>query len=155
MPRNIVVRRSGIHGKGVFAARDLPAGKPLLPYRGRLLTHEQADARYGDDYDSGHTFLFTLNDSYVIDANFEGNSARWINHSCDPNCEAMVVESADGDPAHDRVVIQTLRPIRAGEELCYNYGITLAVRHSPRLKRLWPCHCGTRNCSGTLLQPKR
>lgn len=155
MPRSILVHRSAIHGNGVFASRDLPAEKSLIQYRGRLLTHEQADDRYDGTLDSGHTFLFTLNDDYVIDANFEGNAARWINHSCDPNCRAVALESADANPARDRVMIETLRPIKAGEELTYDYGITLDVRHTERMKRIWACRCGSESCSGTMLKPKR
>lgn len=155
MTRRIVQRRSQIHGNGVFAARDIPAGTTLIEYRGRRLTHNQADRAYGGDVESGHTFLFTLNEKYLIDANVGGNVARWINHGCAPNCEALVVESDDGDPAKDRVVIDSIRAIRAGEELTYNYGITLEERHTPRLKAIWACRCGARKCTGTMLQPKR
>lgn len=155
MPRSIVVRRSAIHGNGVFAARDIPAGKSLIQYRGRLLTHAQADARYDGTLESGHTFLFTLNERYIIDANVDGNAARWINHSCDPNCQAVIVESADADPRRDRVMIEAVRDIAAGEELTYDYGITLDVRHTARMKRLWACRCGSAQCTGTLLKPKR
>ena len=155
MPRSIVVRRSAIHGNGVFAARDLPAETTVIQYRGRLLTHDEADDLYDGTLETGHTFLFTLNDQYVIDANTEGNSARWINHSCDPNCQAVTIEHADGDRARDRVVVETLRPVKAGEELTYDYGITLDVRHTERMKQIWACRCGKRNCSGTMLKPKR
>ncbi len=154
MSRRIAARRSPIHGNGVFALVDIPAEVELVEYRGRLLTHAQADRLYADNGDSGHTFLFTLNDRYVIDANHEGNIARWINHSCAPNCRALVEESADGDPRRDRVLIETLRPILAGEELSYDYGIVLTERYTPRLKAIWACRCGAPNCSGTLLKPK-
>jgi SET domain-containing protein len=155
MSRSILVRRSPIHGNGVFAAADLPAGQTLIQYRGRLLSHAQADRRFSGNVDTGHTFLFVLNSHYVIDASVDGNSARWINHSCAPNCEPMLHESRRQDPAADRIFIQTLRPVRAGEELTYNYGIELTVRHTARMKRLWACRCGARNCSGTILQDKR
>jgi hypothetical protein len=155
MKRRIVMRRSPIHGYGVFAARDLPKGITVLEYRGRRLTHAQADRLYGNDVESGHTFLFTLNERYLIDASVGGNLARWINHSCRPNCRAWVVEHPSGDPRRDRVVIETLRPIRRGEELTYDYGIELEQRHTPKLKRIWACRCGARGCTGTLLKPKR
>ena len=149
------VRASTIHGRGVFAARNLPPHHTLVEYRGRLLTHAQADASFNENVDSGHTFLFTLNDHYVIDAGVGGNSARWINHSCDPNCQAVVLESPRENPAGDRIVIQTIRAIQAGEELTYHYGIKLAIPHSKRFKCIWACHCGARNCTGTLLVQKR
>jgi SET domain-containing protein len=154
MSRRIVARRSPIHGNGVFAAADLPADATLIEYRGRLLTHKQADRLY-PGADTGHTFLFILNDSYVIDANVEGNVARWINHSCAPNCRAVLEEDAEGNKRRDRVLIETLRPIGAGEELTYDYSITLEERHTPRLKKIWECRCGAAQCTGTMLKPKR
>ena len=155
MPRKFTTRRSAIHGNGVFAAAPIAKGERIIQYKGKLRTHAQVDSAYGDDDETGHTFLFTLNDKYVIDANIDGNSARWINHSCAPNCESEIVEDPDGDPRRDRVFIEARRAIKAGEELTYNYGIVLAEPHTPALKKLWACRCGARNCTGTMLQPKR
>ncbi|MDT0496788.1 SET domain-containing protein-lysine N-methyltransferase [Algiphilus sp. W345] len=155
MPRSIIVRRSPIHGNGMFAARDLPAEYRLIQYQGRLLTHAQADRRYGGSIESGHTFLFTLNDHYVLDGNEGGNSARWMNHSCEPNCQAVLHEHPGRDRRRDRIFIETLRPVRAGEELVYDYGIVLDVPHTQRLKAIWTCRCGTETCAGTLLKPKK
>ena len=155
MVRRIERRRSCIHGNGVFAVTDLAQDTLLCQYAGRCIRHEEADARYGGTLDTGHTFLFTLNDEYVIDANRGGNIARWINHACAPNCQAQVVEHAGDDRRRDRIEIRALRDIAAGEELTYDYGIQLAVPHTARLKRLWACHCGAPGCSGTLLKPKR
>lgn len=155
MPNRIVTRRSPIHGNGVFAAADIPAGTRLIQYRGRLMTHAQSDEFYGDETDSGHTFLFSLNDDYVIDANRQGNGARWINHSCAPNCEAVLDEDPGGNRRRDRVFIESIRDIRQGEELTYNYGIVLEVPHTRAMKRIWACRCGAPQCTGTLLQPKR
>lgn len=155
MTRRIAARRSPIHGNGVFALIDIPKGVELIEYRGKLLTQAQADRKYANTSDSGHTFLFTLNEKYVIDANLDGSIARWINHSCAPNCKAFVHEHASGDPRKDRVIIESLRTLRAGEELTYDYGIVLEERLTPRLKEIWACRCGARNCCGTLLKPKR
>ncbi len=155
-PRSrIVQRRSPIHGNGVFAVTKLKKGEELVEYRGRVITHAQADRRYGGTVESGHTFLFTLNEKYLIDGNDGGNVARWINHSCAPNCKAYVHESDDGDLRKERVIIEALRDIAPGEELTYDYGITLEERHTPRLKAIWACKCGARNCTGTMLKPKR
>lgn len=153
--RKLKLRKSPIHGNGVFAATDIDAEVELIQYKGRLRTHAETDRMYDGSSDTGHTFLFTLNERYVVDANVDGNWARWINHSCDPNCSAAVVESANGDPRRDRVMIESIRPIRAGEELTYDYGITLDEPHTARLKRIWACRCGAANCSGTMLKPKR
>jgi len=155
MPKKIERRQSSIHGSGVFAIAPIAKGEKVVRYKGRVRTHAEVDADYGDEDESGHTFLFSLGDEYVIDANRDGNVARWINHSCNPNCEATQIEDAKGRQHKDRVHIHALRDIAAGEELSYNYGIVLAEAHTPALKKLWACHCGSARCTGTLLQPKR
>jgi SET domain-containing protein len=155
MARKILVRRSAIHGNGVFAAVDIPADTRLIEYKGRVMTHRQADSLYDGSSETGHTFLFTLNDKYILDANVDGNDARWINHGCDPNCTAVLEEDEKGRRSKDRVFIESGRAIKAGEELTYNYGITLEERQTPRLKEIWACRCGSRKCTGTMLQPKR
>ena len=114
MPRKIVARKSPIHGNGVFAAAPIRKGERVIEYKGRRRTHEEVDNDVGGDVDSGHTFLFTLNDDWVIDASYEGNDARWINHSCDPNCEALIEEDEGGDSRKDRVFIEAIRDIRPG-----------------------------------------
>lgn len=153
--RRIAARRSPIHGNGVFALAPIRKGEEIIQYRGTLMTHAEADDMYGDGGETGHTFLFTLNDDYIVDANRKGNSARWINHSCAPNCRAVVEESADGNPRRDKVMIEAIRNIKPGEELTYDYGITLDVPHTARLKKLWKCLCGAPDCTGTLLKSKR
>ena len=155
MTRRIAARRSPIHGNGVFAVEPSGKGEEIIQYKGTLMTHADADDMYGDGGETGHTVLFTLNDDYIIDANRKGNSARWINHSCAPNCRAVVEENASGDPRRDRVLIEAIRNIKPGEELTYDYGITLEVPHTARLKKLWKCLCGSKNCTGTLLKPKK
>ena len=126
MPKKIEARRSAIHGNGVFATEAIAKGERVIRYKGLLRTHEEVDRVYADELDTGHTFLFTLNDKYVIDANVDGNDARWINHSCEPNCEAAHLESDTGKKRKDRIYIEAMRDIAPGEELTYNYGITLA-----------------------------
>ncbi len=153
--RKIERRQSPIHGSGVFATQAIAAGERIVRYKGRLRSHAEVDAEYGEHVDTGHTFLFTLNAHYVIDANHAGNIARWINHSCHPNCEAILYPDKKGRPHKDKIRIHALRDIAAGEELCYNYGITLDLPHTPARKKLWRCLCGAENCTGTLLQPKR
>ena len=155
MPRRYIARRSPIHGNGVFASAPIAKGEEIIEYKGKLLTPAETDELYGDGGESGHTFLFTLNDDYIIDANQQGNTARWINHSCAPNCRALVEESASGNPRKDKVVIEAMRAIKCGEELTYDYGIVLDVPHTARLKKLWKCLCGSPQCTGTLLKAKR
>jgi SET domain-containing protein len=146
--RRYAVRNSSIHGRGVFALARIPKGTRLLEYTGERISHEEADERYGEEHeDSPHTMLFAVNDEVVIDATKRGSAARWINHSCAPNCEASEEEG--------RIFIETLREVRPGEELTYDYNLVLEERHTPALKRAHPCHCGARRCRGTLLGKKR
>lgn len=146
--RRIQTRRSGVHGKGVFALQPIAAGETIIEYTGEVITWKAAQARHPHDpNDPNHTFFFHIDERHVIDAKVGGNSARWINHSCDPNCEA---DEEDG-----RVFIKALRDIRAGEELNYDYGLIIDERYTPKLKAEYPCWCGAKNCRGTLLAPKR
>ena len=147
-PRRFVVRKSGVHGRGVFALTDIPRRTRLIEYLGERMSHKEADRRYGDMHDgSAHTMLFAANDKVVIDATKWGSSARWINHSCAPNCEA--IEDVG------RVFIETRRDIRAGEELGYDYELIVEERHTAKLKREHACYCGARRCRGTMLGKKR
>lgn len=148
-PLHYVVRSSGIHGNGVFARRRIVAGERIIEYRGERIDWETALRRAEEkDGPLGHTFLFSLADGRVIDGGRRGNAARFINHSCEPNCEAM--EHEDG-----RVFIYALRDIRRGEELSYNYALIYDGRHTPAVKRAFTCHCGAPSCSGLMLAPRR
>ena len=146
--RWLALRSSGIHGRGVYAREAIPAETRIIEYRGERITEAESDARYPDDPSTAHhTFLFAIDDGVVIDAAFQGNMARWINHSCDPNCDAVV---EDG-----RVWIESVRDIAPGEELFYDYNYILPERHTPALKRRYPCICGAPSCRGTILAKKR
>lgn len=155
MPSKIEARKSDIHGNGVFAIAPIKKGERIIEYKGKRRIHEEVDEDDSGDVDSGHTFLFTLNDDYVIDANYKGNKARWINHSCAPNCEAVIAEHDGKNRKKDKVFIEAIRNIKPGEELTYNYGIVLDEPHTARLKKVWACRCGSKKCTGTMLQPKR
>jgi len=152
--KKIVQRNSKIHGSGVFATAPIAKGETIVEYTGRLLSHEEADDIYGGE-DSGHTFLFILNDDYVIDANVGGGIAKWINHGCAPNCKAWIIGDPGGDLKKDKVEIEALRDIKAGEELTYDYEITTDARITAAEKALWACRCGAPNCTGTMLRYTR
>ena len=146
--RRIQTRRSGVHGKGVYAVADLAEGETLIEYIGEIITWEEALRRHPHDpSDPNHTFYFHIDEDHVIDAKVGGNSSRWINHSCKPNCEADV---EDG-----RVFIRARRDIQAGEELFYDYGLVVDERYTAALKKKFACHCGNPDCRGTMLSPKR
>lgn len=155
MPSKVVARRSQIHGTGVFATQDIAKGERIIEYKGKRRTHADVDDSDAGAAESGHTFLFTLNDEYVIDGDIDGGVARWINHGCSPNCEAVVVEHPGDDRSRDRIFIEAKKAIRTGQELTYDYGITLGEPHTPRMKKIWRCLCGSRSCTGTMLKPKR
>jgi uncharacterized protein len=146
--RRIQVRRSGVHGKGVFALRPIAKGETIIEYKGEVITWPEALRRHPHDpEDPHHTFYFHVDEDHVIDAKYGGNAARWINHSCEPNCEA---DEIDG-----RVFIKALRKLRPGEELFYDYGLVIDERYTPKLKKLYECRCGARRCRHTMLAPKR
>ncbi|MCO5978245.1 SET domain-containing protein [Ideonella oryzae] len=147
--RRIQVRRSGVHGKGVFALQAIEPGEVLVEYTGDRIDWDEALRRHPHDPSNPeHTFYFQLRTGEVIDALYGGNASRWINHSCDPNCEA---EETKGG----RVFIKALRPIAPGEELSYDYGLTIDERYTPALKKRYECRCGAPECRHTMLSPKR
>lgn len=145
---SIVVRHSRVHGNGVFATRKIPAGEFIIEYKGERITQREADKRAGADPENPfHTFFFSLENGKLIDGGDNGNDARWINHSCEPNCEAR--------EENGQVFIYALRDIRRGEELNYDYGLIIEDRHTPAVKRAYACLCGAAACRGTMLAPKR
>lgn len=145
--RRIQTRRSGVHGKGVFALQDIAEGETVIEYRGEVISWKEALRRHPHDPSQpNHTFYFHIDDKNVIDGKVTGNAAKWINHACDPNCEA---DEVDG-----RIFIKALRNIAAGEELNYDYGLIIDLPYTKSLKAEFPCWCGAANCRGTLLTPK-
>jgi SET domain-containing protein len=138
----IEVRQSGIHGKGAFATQRIRKGRRIIEYTGERMLWDAAS----EDPDDPHTFLFGLADgNVVINAAIGGNDARWINHSCNPNCEAI---EEDG-----RVFIYALRDLDPGEELFYDYGLEIDEPRSDEMEKQFQCFCGASACRGTLLAP--
>ncbi len=143
----IQVRRSSVHGYGGFATRRIPKGTRIVEYTGERITHEEAGDRYREDeVESHHTFLFTVDENTVIDARSDGNEARFINHSCSPNCEAVL----DGD----RIFIEAIREIAKGEELTIDYQLERESDYEEEWEPYYACNCGSEKCRGTLLAPK-
>ena len=149
MSQPFELRSSPIHGQGVFAVRRIRKGTRLIEYIGERIAPETADLRYDDDAMTiPHTFLFTVDAHTVIDAAVGGNEARFINHSCNPNCEAV---DDDG-----RIFIEAIRNIRPGEELTYDYHLERDGRWRKEWAERYACRCGAPNCRGTLLvKPKQ
>lgn len=144
-----VLRRSSIHGTGVYAARKIPAGTQVFEYIGEIISAQEADRRHPVNPDDPfHTFFFALSNGKVIDGGPSGNDAKWINHSCEPNCET---EETDDHRIH----IVALRDIKRGEELYYDYGLVLDERLTKKVREQYQCLCGTPSCRGTMLALKR
>jgi len=139
-----VVKRSKIHGRGVYAARRIRSGTRIIEYVGDRISHEEADSRYEMKADDdGHTFLFVVDDDLCIDAGIGGNAARFINHKCDANCETII----EGR----RVFIEAIRTIQPGEELGYDYQLTWESTDDAEELALYTCRCGAAKCRGTML----
>lgn len=143
-----VIKGSRIHGKGAFATQKIAAGSLVTEYKGERITAKQALQRHGRNQENPyHTFFFSLEDGRLIDGASGGNNARWINHACAHNCQAVEEEG--------RVFIYALRDIKPGEELGYDYGLIVEERHTAAIKKAYECRCGAPNCRKTMLAPKR
>lgn len=142
----IEVRRSDVHGLGVFAAKRIPKGTRIIEYVGEHVSHDEADRRYEEkDANDSHTFLFIVDRKTVIDAGVDGNDARFFNHSCDPNCESTVEKR--------RVYIEAIRDIEPGTELTYDYQIQREDDDPDNIDEVFACRCGFTQCRGTMLWP--
>src|ERR1044071_9186299 len=135
----IEVRQSNVHGRGVYATQFIPKGRRIIEYKGEAVSWEAAP----DDPDNPHTFNFGLENGEVINPEIGGNDARWINHSCDPNCEAVEED--------DRIFIDAIRDIEAGEELFYDYALEIDEPITEESKKKFACHCRSSKCRGTML----
>ncbi|MEM1158671.1 MAG: SET domain-containing protein-lysine N-methyltransferase [Verrucomicrobiota bacterium] len=137
---------SEIHGSGLFATKDLKKGQRIIEYVGEKISKEESYRRAdkqlkkSNKSDDGAVYIFEIDEDHDIDGNVEWNPARLINHSCDPNCEAS---DEDG-----RIWIESVRKIKKGEELSYNYGYDLEHFEDH------PCRCGSRNCVGYIVKPE-
>ena len=142
----IEVRNSRVHGLGVFALRRIRKGTRVVEYLGERISHPEADRRYDEkDANDNHTFLFIVDGRTVIDAGTDGNAARFINHTCDPNCESVTQKR--------RVFIEAIRTIERGEELAYDYQIERDAEDPPNIDKIFACRCGAPACRGTMLWP--
>jgi len=149
-PLPFALRRSRIQGRGAFATRLIRKGQRVVEYQGELISNEEADRRYDEArMRRHHTFLFVLDRKTIIDGATNGNEAAYINHSCDPNCEAVT----EGK----QIFIYALKTIRPGEELVYDYSYPRSgdAEEDKERERFYPCRCGAPTCRGTILAPKR
>jgi len=137
------VRSSSIHNRGIFARTDIPKDSPIIEYVGEKITKAESqrrgDALINRAKKSGGAavYIFTLNSRHDLDGGKGRNPARYINHSCAPNCEAYIIRG--------RIWIYSLRDIKAGDELTYNYGFDVDTWDEH------PCRCGTQRCVGYIV----
>ena len=144
----IAVRSSEIHGKGVFVAKPIKKGAPIIEYKGKRISWKEAERIHPHDpKQPNHTFYFSLDDGRVVDANQGGHAARWFNHSCKPHCETQE-ERYDGKP---RVFIFAKRALKVGQELFYDYSLDVEGRITKTMKRDYACRCGAKSCRGYML----
>lgn len=137
-PIRIAARNSPVHGLGVYAATPIPKGRRVVEYLGLRVPWASRK-----DIKTDHTELFHVSPTHVIDPSSGGNVARYINHSCAPNCEAVQED--------DRIFIYALRDIARGEELFYDYGLVLGRRFTRDDLLRHRCRCGSTTCRGTML----
>ncbi len=129
----LVFKPSPIHGTGGFARAGIAAGTRIIEYTGERICKGESLRRC----EQGNHFIFALDDEHDLDGNVEGNPARFLNHSCDPNCEAVLDEG--------RIWIVALRDISAEEEITFNYGYDLEDY------REHPCRCRAARCAGYIV----
>lgn len=142
------VRPSPIAGMGAFAKRRIRKGARIIEYAGERITPAEADVRYeGGPAVHPLVLLFSVDSRTVIDAAVGGNQARFINHSCEPNCEAVT----EGR----RIWIYALREIQPGEELTYDYNLTDDGEDPAAQAREYACSCGSRTCRGTMFRVRK
>jgi SET domain-containing protein len=140
----IEVRESRIQGSGVFATKVIRRGTRIIEYVGERISPDEELRRYQEDtMKRHHTFLFEVDEETTIDGAVDGNEARFINHSCDPNCEAV---NEDG-----RIFIEAISSIKPGEELLYDYSFQVEEEVDEEERAFYVCHCGASNCRGTIL----
>lgn len=141
----IYKKKSSIHGSGIFAKALIPKGTRIIEYIGEKITKAESNRRgprlveYAKSHkELGAVYLFELNKKYDIDGHVSYNTAKYINHSCDPNCEVEIIRG--------HIWIIALRDIQRDEELFYNYGYDDVSEYEDH-----PCYCGTKRCVGYIL----
>ena len=132
------IKKSNINNKGLYAAKNIKSGKIIINYKGKIITKKETDTNPKYDNDKA-IYLFNLNNRYDLDGDFEYNTARLINHSCNPNCEV------NGKGL--KLWIFALRDIKKGEELSYDYGFAYDEDY-----KQFVCKCGSKNCVGYIVR---
>ncbi len=143
------LNQSKIHNKGIFALKDIKTGTRIIEYTGELVTKQEGDKRDAQMLQKskknqalGSTYIFYIDKKFDLDGNTKTNYAKYINHSCEPNCKYKI--------KNKRVWIYAKKNIPKDEELTYNYGI----EWNPKTYKNYPCKCGSKKCAGYMLEEK-
>jgi SET domain-containing protein len=141
------IRRSPIQGRGAFAVRAIPKGTRLIEYTGERIGHARFDVRHAREAKARrhHTFLFMATRRTVVDSRVQGNEAKYINHSCDPNCRSVIEKG--------RIYIETRKAVRKGQELAFDYSYRRNGTETAADEARFRCHCGAKKCRGSMLRP--
>ncbi len=132
------IKKSNIDNKGLYANRDIKDGTKIIEYKGKIVTKKKVEEDSKFDNDKA-IYLFNLNRKYDLDGDFKFNTARLINHSCNPNCEVAGTGL--------KVWVYAIRDIKKGEELSYDYGFGYDEYYKD-----FPCRCGSKNCVGYIVR---
>ena len=137
------IGNSRINGQGLFAVQDITKGTRIITYIGEKITRKESARRL----EAGNAYIFHLNYRYALDGETLANTARYINHSCDPNCEALITGK--------KIFIHALRGIYPGTELAYDYQYERTGRNDAKLEKFYLCKCGAENCRGSIMKPAK
>jgi SET domain-containing protein len=128
---------------------EIPKDTCIIEYKGEQISWKKALDRHPHDLTQpNHTFYFSLSSGKVIDGNIQGNESKWVNHSCEPNCEAREIK--DGTKK-THVFLFALRKIKKHEELVYDYRLEIEGRLTKTIKKEYQCYCGMKKCRKTML----
>ncbi len=133
-----IIKKSNIDNRGLYASKNIKSGTKIIEYKGKIVTKKKVeeDSKYDNDK---AIYLFNLNKKYDLDGDFRYNTARLINHSCNPNCEVSGVGL--------KIWVYAIRDIKKGEELSYDYGFGYDEYYKD-----FPCRCGAKNCVGYIVR---
>lgn len=147
LPKYLKCEKSGIHNKGIFAQKNITKEKKIIQYVGEIITKKEAEIRAEKvlnqskkNKKNGAVYIFELNKKYDLDGNIKNNPAKYINHSCNPNCETETI--------NNEIWIISIKNIKKGQEITYDYGYNL-----DNFKE-HPCKCGSKKCIGYIVDKK-
>ena len=132
------IKKSNIHNTGLYASKNINDGTKIIEYKGKILTKKEVNENPKFDNEKA-IYLFNINRKYDLDGDFKYNTARLINHSCNPNCEVFGTGL--------KIWVYAMKNIKKGDELSYDYGFSFDEDY-----KQFPCRCGSNNCVGFIIR---